>query len=125
MSDQLIQIDSRRLGVRLLTILTVLLLLIWSWLLVRWYAGNTIAEYLNADENSLEMARLAVRLSPRDPLTHWRLGQLIQRKLSAAQLDQAVNEYETAVLLSPNDYRFWMSLGTAREQHGDVEKAEY
>jgi tetratricopeptide (TPR) repeat protein len=125
MANGLIQIDSRRLGVRILTIVTVLLLLVWSSFLVRWYVGNTIAEYLNADENSLEMARRAVSLSPNDPLTHWRLGQVMQRKLPASQLDQAIDEYEKAVQLSPNDYRFWMSLGTAREQHGDVDKAEY
>src|SRR4030095_15878304 len=33
-------------------------------------------------------------------------------------------EYETAVRLSPNDYRFWMSLGAALEQQGDYPKAE-
>lgn len=125
MANGLIQVDSRRLGVRILTILTVLLLLVWSWFLVRWYVGNTIAEYLNADENSLEMASRAVSLSPNDPLTHWRLGQVMQRKLPASQLDQAIKEYEAAVQLSPNDYRFWMSLGAAREQHGDVDKAEF
>ena len=27
--------------------------------------------------------------------------------------------------LSPNDYRFWMSLGTAYEQAGDPAKAEH
>src|SRR4030095_9426879 len=33
-------------------------------------------------------------------------------------------EYETAVRLSPNDYRFWMSLGAALEQQGDYQRAE-
>ena len=125
MSDQLIKLDVRRLGVRIAMILTVLLLLVWCWFLVRWYVGNTVAEYLNPEENTLETARMAVALSPNDPLAHWRLGQVMQKKLSAAQLDQAINEYQTAVRLSPNDYRFWMSLGTALEQEGDMQKAEH
>jgi tetratricopeptide (TPR) repeat protein len=106
-------------------VLIILLLLVWSWFLVRWYMGNTVAEYLNPDDNTLETARMAVALSPNDPLAHWRLGQVTQKKLAAAQLDQAIREYETAVRLSPNDYRFWMSLGTALEQQGDIQKAEH
>ncbi len=35
-----------------------------------------------------------------------------------------VKEYEKAVSLSPNDYRFWMALGTALEQLGEVERGE-
>ncbi len=40
------------------------------------------------------------------------------------QQAQAIAEYEKAVSLSPHDYRFWMSLGTAYEQAGDAAKAE-
>jgi hypothetical protein len=125
MSDQpIIKMDVRRVGVRIFMVLTVLLVLVWSWFLVRWYIGNTFAEYLNPDENTLDTARRAVSLSPSDPLAHWRLGQVTEKKFFAAELDQAINEFEAAVRLSPNDYRFWMSLGSAREQQGDTEKAE-
>jgi hypothetical protein len=40
------------------------------------------------------------------------------------QLHQVVQEYEKAASLSPNDYRFWMALGTALEQWGEVERGE-
>jgi hypothetical protein len=40
------------------------------------------------------------------------------------QLPAAIAEYERAVSLSPNDYRFWMALGTAHEQTGDSAKSE-
>ena len=124
MSDQLLQFDTRKVPVRILMIVTVGLAVLWSWFVVRWYVGNTLAEYLNPDENTLQTARLAVSLAPNDPLTHWRLGQVSQKKLPADQMDQVIKEYETAVGLSPNDYRFWMSLGAAFEQYGDNQKAE-
>jgi tetratricopeptide (TPR) repeat protein len=35
-----------------------------------------------------------------------------------------LGEFEQAVALSPNDYRYWMTLGTAREQANESEKGE-
>jgi Flp pilus assembly protein TadD len=83
-----------------------------------------MAEYFNTGQNDLELAQVARTLSPKDPLTHWRLGQVSQRKLPLDQSAAALVEYERAVGLSPNDYRLWMSLGVAREQAGELEKAE-
>lgn len=124
MADDLIKLDTRKTSVRVLMLLTLMLSLVWSWFVVRWYIGDTMAEYLNPDEYSLEMVRRAVSLAPNDPLTHWRLGEFTQKQLPPDQLAQAIREYETAVSLAPNDYRMWMSLGTALEQYGDGEKAE-
>ena len=124
MSDQLMQLDARKPLVRLLMILALLFALIWLWFVVRWYLGNTLAEYLNPEENSIESARLATSLGPNDPLTHWRLGEFTQKKLPSDQVGQVVKEYEKAASLSPNDYRFWMALGTALEQAGEEHRAE-
>ena len=118
------QLDARKPFVRLLMILALVFALIWSWFVVRWYLGNTLAEYLNPEENSIESARLAVSLGPNDPLTHWRLGEFTQKKLASDQVGQVVKEYEKAASLSPNDYRFWMALGTALEQAGEEHRAE-
>jgi len=105
-------------------LLVLLLSLLWSWFVVRWYIGDTLAEYLNPEVNTIEMARRAVSLAPSDPLTHWRLGEFIQKQLPPENLPQAIAEYEKAVSLAPNDYRLWMSLGIAIEQSGDSERAE-
>jgi hypothetical protein len=70
------------------------------------------------------MARMAVRWAPDDPLTHWRLGALEQKVFSAENLAAAVSEYQVAVMLSPNDYRYWGELGHALEASGDSENAE-
>lgn len=105
-------------------IITLVLALVGSWFIVRAYVGNTLAEYLNVDEGGIEMSRRAVLLAPNDPLTHWTLGAVAQRRLPADQFAAVVREYEKAASLSPNDYRYWMSLGTALEQAGEVDRGE-
>ena len=97
---------------------------IWSYFVVRWYIGNTLAEYFNPAEGSLDIAHRAVTMAPNDPLTHWRIAQMSQRNLPLDQQAKAVAEYERAVSLSPYDYRYWMTLGTALEQAGEPAKAE-
>ena len=118
MSQELVQINVRKPVVRVLLILLLLAAAAWSYFVVRWYLGNTFAEYFNAEINSVEAAQRAASLAPNDPLTHWRMGQVSQKVLSLEQQAQAIAEYERAVSLSPNDYRYWTSLGTAYEQVG-------
>jgi tetratricopeptide (TPR) repeat protein len=123
MPDQLMQFKATA-PAKLIMILTVSLALFTSWFVIRWYVGNTIAEYFHPEDRRLETAQIAVSWAPKDPLPHWRLGNLIQKELPPDQISSAVAEYEKAVSLSPNDYRFWMDLGHAREQAGESDKAE-
>lgn len=91
----------------------------------RWYVGNTVAEFSPAvDEGGLEMAQMAVRWAPGDPLTHWRLASFEQKTFSAENLAAAVREYELAVQAAPYDYRYWMELGRAFEAAGDPDSGE-
>ena len=123
MSDQVIQLKAS-VPAKVTMLLIALIALAFSWFVVRWYLGNTLAEYLIPDQNQLETARMAVRWAPNDPLPHWRLAKLIQNSLPSDQISLAVAEYEKAVSLSPNDYRFWMDFGAALEQAGDADRAE-
>ena len=97
---------------------------LWSYFVISWYLGNTFAENLDQSERDLDIARMAVGMAPDDPLTHWRLGVISQRKLPPDQIGQAITEYEKAVALSPNDYRFWTALGVVYEQAGEHDKGE-
>lgn len=124
MAQELIQINVRRLPIRILLLLLLLGAGAWSYFAVRWYLGNTLAEYFNTSQNNMEIARMAVSMAPRDPLTHWRIAQVSQKVMPLDQQAQAITEFETAVSLSPYDYRFWLSLGRAYEQSGDAVKAE-
>src|SRR5207302_3518032 len=104
---------------------TGLLAIAGAWFAVRWYVGDTISEYASStDANSIELARMAVRWAPDDPFAHWRLGALAEKDFSAENMTEAVREYEEAVRLSPNDYRYWGELGRGLEASGDSERAE-
>ena len=124
MPQDLIQVSVRNPLIKILLILLLLGAGVWSYFVVRWYIGNTLAEYFNPAEGGLDVVRSAASLAPNDPLTHWRVAQMSQKNLPLDQQAQAVAEYEKAVSLSPYDYRYWMSLGTAHEQAGDTAKAE-
>jgi hypothetical protein len=123
MPDQLMQLKARA-PLKVTMVLGVLLAIFASWFVVRWYLGNTIAEYFSPESRHLETAQMATAWAPKDPLPHWRLGNIIQTELPPDQISLSVAEYEKAVSLSPNDYRYWMALGEAQEQAGDFEKAE-
>lgn len=124
MPQELVQISMRRLPVRLLAVALLLAAGVGSYFAVRWYIGNTMAEYFNTTQNDLNTAHVAASFAPDDPLPHWRIAQVSQRILPLDQQHHAIASYEKAVSLSPNDYRFWMSLGRAYEQAGDPAKAE-
>jgi hypothetical protein len=112
-------------GWRWMLLIPALLAILGAWFAVRWYVGNTIAEYApEVTQGGIEMARMAVRWAPGDPLAHWRLGSLEEKAFSAENMAAAVSEYQTAVRLSPNDYRYWMELGRALESNGDRESGE-
>jgi tetratricopeptide (TPR) repeat protein len=124
MPQEIVQVSVRNPLVKIFLILLLLAAGVWSYFAVSWYIGNTLAEYFNPAEGGLVDANRAASLAPNDPMTHWRRAQVAQKNLPLDQQAQAVAEYEKAVSLSPYDYRYWMSLGTAHEQAGDATKAE-
>lgn len=118
--DQLRFIGIGTAWARALLFVPVVLALVCCWYAVRWYAGNTVADYApEAEEGALEIAQSALRLAPADPLAHWTMASLEKRSLDPELLPDVVRQYEEAASLSPNDYRLWMDLGVAREQAGD------
>jgi tetratricopeptide (TPR) repeat protein len=124
-SSSVITLNFKPPALRWLLLLPALIALVSAVAAVRWYVGNTVAEFSPAvDEGGLEMAQMAVRWAPGDPLTHWRLASFEQKTFSAENLAAAVHEYELAVQASPYDYRYWMELGRALEANGDPDRGE-
>ncbi|HEX8887746.1 MAG TPA: tetratricopeptide repeat protein [Pyrinomonadaceae bacterium] len=110
---------------RALLIVPALLMLAISWYAVRWYVGDFVAEFApRMEEKQMDAAEAAMNLAPADPWTHWVVAGLEKRSFLPEDLADAVRHYEEAVRLSPNDYRFWMDLGRAREETGDREGGE-
>src|SRR5258705_2860341 len=125
MAQELIQLNTSKLATKVMLILGLLLATFGSYCALRWYLGNTLAEYFDVAEGSLDIAKSAQAFAPNDPLAHWTLAEGLRKQLPADQLGQALIEYEKAVSLSPNDYRFWTSYGSVLEQVGDFEKSEH
>jgi tetratricopeptide (TPR) repeat protein len=124
MRQEVIHLNVRHPLLKILLILLLFAAGIWSYYVNRWYVGNTLAEYSNPADNSLNVPQMAASMAPNDPLPHWRIAQVSQKILPLDQPGPAIAEYEKAVSLSPYDYRFWMLLGTAQEQAGNPAKGE-
>ena len=57
MSEQVIQLKAS-MPAKITMLLIVLIALVTSWFVVRWYLGNTVAEYLIPEQPQLETARM-------------------------------------------------------------------
>jgi hypothetical protein len=124
MPHELVQISVRNPLIKLLLVLLLIVAGVWSYFAGRWYLGNTFAEYFVPDESSFDVARRALAMAPSDAMTHWRMAEVSLKNLPLDRQNEAIAEYEKAVSLSPYDYRYWMSLGTAYERAGETDKAE-
>ena len=124
MPQELLQVKVRNPLIGILLVLLLIAAGVWSYFAVRWYLGNTLAEYFDPNESGLEVASRATTMAPNDPLTHWRRAEASLKNLPLDRQFEAIAEYEKAVSLSPYDYRYWMSLGTAYERAGETGKAE-
>jgi tetratricopeptide (TPR) repeat protein len=124
MANELIQISVRNPLIKILTLLLLIVAGIWSYFAISWYLGNTFAEYFDPAESRFDVAHRAMSMAPSDPLTRWRMAEVSLKNLPLDRQSEAIAEYEKAVSLSPNDYRYWMSLGTAYERAGESAKAE-
>jgi tetratricopeptide (TPR) repeat protein len=124
-SQSILAVDFQHKILRVVLLLPAILALVGCWFAIHWYLGDTIAEFApDAERGGREVARLAVKWAPDDPLTHLMLGDLEMKEFGPDQIADAVREYETAVSLAPNDYRYWTQLGRALEATGDSDRAE-
>lgn len=96
-----------------------------SWFGFRWQIGNMLGELTQPSQpDALEIARAAVELAPRDPLPRWLLATKLKEDFDDASTAESIRNFEDAVRRSPNDYRWWIELGRAYEQNGQVAEAE-
>ena len=118
-------LDSRRLPVRIGLAVAVIGVLVFGWFAVRWQLGNMLADLTSPNDRSAkEIAALAVDFAPGDPTARW-LAATIQKDVFTPEAIAATAvSFEAVVRQSPNDYRWWVELGRAREQAEDIAEAE-
>lgn len=118
-------LDARRTSVRVGLALAVVGVLIFGWLAARWQLGNMLADLTAPnDAGAKEIAALAVKLAPNDPTTRWLTASSQKNVFTTAAIDATAKEFETVIAKSPNDYRWWVELGRAREQAEQIDAAE-
>jgi tetratricopeptide (TPR) repeat protein len=118
-NDQIKILDSRKISVRIGLIAAIILALVFGWLAIRWQLGNMVAELtLPTEQNAEDVARLAVNFAPHDPLANWLFAN------TKASINASEEGLEKVVKLSPNNFRWWIELGRAREQAENYEAAE-
>jgi cytochrome c-type biogenesis protein CcmH/NrfG len=105
---------------RLLLAVFAACVVVGAWTAGRWFIGNAVAS--NAIDRS--GAESALRWSEDDPQAQYMMAQMVERRAEGfdpiANVRAALPFYERATQLAPNDYRFWIELGRARERAGDI-----
>ena len=105
---------------RIFLMVAGLLCVIAALFAFKWCFGNALAT--QAEEKHI--AELGAYFAPGDPQTHFTLAVLNEKTFLPEDFQKAVQEYEKAAALSPNDFRMWFHLGKARERNGDSAGAE-
>ena len=96
--DELQLLDVRAPLSRIVLILPLLFAIITSWFVVRWYIGDTIAEYSPPlEDGGIDIARSSGRFAPDDPVTHWSLATVLKNSLEPAQLQESLKEFDAAI----------------------------
>ena len=69
-------------------------------------------------------AETAIYLAPADPSGHAQLATFKTQSFYPDNISVALAEFERAVVLSPNNWRYWYGLARTRERFGDSAGAE-
>lgn len=88
------------------------------------FAKWCFAYEIGVHSQDRETAQFAVDLSPNEPQTHFALSVWQEKTFLPEDFIKSLAELEQATALSPNDFRFWLALGRARERSGDSVGAE-
>jgi tetratricopeptide (TPR) repeat protein len=118
-------IRARSVGVRAALLAVILLALWFGWYAFSREIGNMMAEVTEPTAvNAKATAYAATWMAPSDPLANWLLASTDNDTADPDSAADAVKGFENLVRLSPDDYRWWIQLGRAREQAEDFDGAE-
>lgn len=93
--------------------------LLFAFLVFSLGLANTAA----TQADTIELAELAVSISPNDPEAHYSAAKLLDNSFEPQDYEKALVHYEAAVALSPHKYFAWLELAKAYESRGESEKA--
>jgi tetratricopeptide (TPR) repeat protein len=99
---------------------TTFLLILFCFFTIKWVLANTLAK----NSQYKELSQISIDWSPSDPQTYYSLAAINEKTLIPDDFPRAIENYEKAASLSPDNYLLWLPLGRARERNGDVIGAE-
>lgn len=104
---------------------TLILAFVFLWFTGGWLIGNMLAELTSPSAPDADhVAPIAAGLAPSDPLSVWLLASRQTDEFSPENIERAVGLFEDVVRLSPNDFRWWIELGRAKEQAERMDETE-
>ena len=125
MGQPIVAYSSKQTFVRIVLGAAILAALLFAWFSVRWQLGNMLAELTPLDQpNAAEVAQLATRLAPSDPMPMWLSATKEKEVFDPVSIENSVKKFENIVRLSPYDFRWWIELGRSYEQAEKPEQAE-
>lgn len=124
-ASQIAFIRTRGIAMRVAIIVAVLLALFMAWYAFSRMIGNMMAEVTApTDLNAKATAYASTWMAPSDPLSNWLLATTENDSFLPEKARATVKNFEKLIRLAPNDYRWWIELGRAREQLDDAEGSE-
>lgn len=118
-------LSSKTLPARVMLAAVVVVALIFGWIAITRQFGNLFATLTSVeDPNARSIAAFARGLAPRDPMGMWLAATLQKSVFTPESSDRAVEMFENAVRLAPNDFRWWIELGRSYEQAERYDEAE-
>lgn len=117
--EQIKILDSHKTSIRIGILAAIVFALVFGWFAIRWQLGNMLGELTSpTDQNATEAAQLAINFAPNDPLAN--------RLFANTQIANSdlLEGFEKVIKLSPNDFRWWIEFGRAREQAENYPAAE-
>ncbi len=106
---------------RLPLLIAVAALAVW---LGNFIINNFLATSLIAYGDTEASRDAAIAYAPSSPLVIAARGKYLLYRAEPPRPDEAIVELRRATLASPRDYRFWLELGRAYENVGDIAGAE-
>lgn len=123
--EQIAVFDARKTPVRIALIAGILFALVFGWYSIRWQLGNMVASLTLANApNAKQIAGLATSLSPSDPITSWFAASVEAEGFSPENAEKSLQSFRRTVRLAPYDFQWWIQLGRAYENAGDMQSAE-
>jgi tetratricopeptide (TPR) repeat protein len=119
------ELDASRAPVRIALAVCVVAAVLFGWFAVRWQLANMLAELTPPTQpNARQVADFAYAMSPNDPLTNWFSASVVGDESTPETNANALKSFEQAVRLAPYDFHWWIDLGRAHEQAGNMQGAE-